>query len=100
VNNLENKVQALDNKTWHSGGSFALSQANPNVTFNTQGEAWRLNYVFSGNNTQVTILYNLRVYDSNGNIVGGLDGVELADLRIPAEALCIFLRGRERTLFK
>ena len=25
--------------------------------------------------------YNLRVYDENGNIVGGLSGIELSDIR-------------------
>jgi uncharacterized protein YoxC len=82
VNILEDKVQTLENKTWHSQGSFALSQTNQNVTFNTHGEAWRLNYVFDGTNAlPMTIQYNLRVNDSSGNIVAGLDGIELADLR-------------------
>ena len=50
VNNLQDKIQALESKTWHSDGRFALSLTNPNVTFNTQGEAWRLNYIFDGTN--------------------------------------------------
>jgi outer membrane murein-binding lipoprotein Lpp len=82
VNNLENKVEALENKSWHSNGSFTLSSSNTFVTFSTQGEAWRMNYTFNGlNTTGILIGYNLRVHDVTGNIVAGLNGIELADLR-------------------
>lgn len=82
VNNIENRFEALENKSWHFNGDFSLSPTNTNVTFNTQGEAWRMSYTFNGASvTGIQIVYNLRVYDTKGNIIGGLNGIELADLK-------------------
>jgi outer membrane murein-binding lipoprotein Lpp len=82
VNALENRVEALENKSWHVDGNFALTPSNSIVTVNTQGEEWRMNYTFDGTNISgITIVYNLRVTDATGNIVGGLNGIELADLK-------------------
>lgn len=81
VSSLDNRVSALENMTWHVDGNYTLSQSNPTATVNTQGKAWRLTYVYNGVSVEETqIVYNLQVKDSSGNIVGGLDGIELTAL--------------------
>jgi uncharacterized protein YoxC len=82
VNDLGNNVTALENMTWHPDGNYSLSPSTTTVTFKTEGKAWRMNYVFNGANiSEMIIEYNLRVYDANGNIVGGLGGIELSSLK-------------------
>ena len=81
VTNLGNRVTALESETWHYTGNYTLSQSATTVTFSTQGKAWRMTYIFKGTGITLMLLeYNLRVLDSNGNIVGGLDGIELSNL--------------------
>jgi hypothetical protein len=80
VTNLGNRVTALESETWHYTGNYTLSQSATTVSFGTQGKAWRMTYVFEGAGVTMLLEYNLRVLDSNGNIVGGLGGIELSNL--------------------
>lgn len=82
ANTLGNQIGALENMTWHSDGNYTLSPSETSVTFNTEGKAWRMTYTYNGQGTtSTTIEYNLLVLDANGNIVGGLDGIELTSLK-------------------
>ena len=43
-----------------------------------------MTHIFNGTDiSQMVIEYNLRILDANGNIVGGLDGFELSNLKNP-----------------
>ena len=82
VDNLGKRVEALENKSWHPVGDFTLSPSKTSERFNIQGEAWRMSYTFNiASLSGMRIGYNLRAYDADGNIVGGLSGIELSDLR-------------------
>jgi hypothetical protein len=95
VNDLGKRVEALENITWHPDGNFTLAPSNTTVTFNTQGEAWRMIYTFNGANlNEMIIEYNLRVYDANGNIVGGLNGIELSDIRDSGRGILYIPEGQ------
>ncbi len=78
--NLDQRLAAIENKTWHPVGDFTLSLSKTSEGFNIQGEEWRLTFDFNAVDAVTRMGYNLRVYDANENIVGGLSGIELADL--------------------
>lgn len=80
VDDINKRLTVLENKTWHNVGDFTLSPSKPSEEFHIQGEEWRLKFTFNEVNSGMRIGYNLRVYDANGYIVGGLSGAELADL--------------------
>ena len=80
VDDLEQRLSTIENKTWHAVGDFTLSPSKTSQGFHIQGEEWRLNFTFNQVVTGIQIGYNIRVYDDSGNIVGGLGGIELADI--------------------
>jgi hypothetical protein len=78
--NVDKRLAAIENKTWHTVGDFTLSPSKTSEGFHIQGEEWRLKFTFNEVDSGMRMGYNLRVYDANGYIVGGLSGIELADL--------------------
>ena len=81
ADDLERRLTAIENKTWHTVGDFNLSPSKNSQGFHIQGEEWRLNFTFNQPVAGMVLGYNLRVYDASGNIVGGLGGWELSDIR-------------------
>lgn len=81
ADNLEQRLTAIENKTWHTVSDFTLSPSKTSQGFHIQGEKWRLNFTFNQPVAGMVVGYNLRVYDAIGNIVGGLGGWELSDIR-------------------
>ena len=80
ADDIEKRLAAIENKTWHTVGDFTLSPSKTSEGFHIQGEEWRLTFTFNAVDGMY-IGYNLRVCDANGNIVGGLGGSELVDIR-------------------
>ena len=80
ADDLDKRLAAIENKTWHTVGDFTLSPSKTSEGFNIQGEEWRLTFTFNEVDGGMRLGYNLRVYDASGNIVGGLSGLELADM--------------------
>ena len=80
ADDLDKRLEAIENKAWHTVGDFTLSPSKTSEGFHIQGEEWRLRFIFNEVDGGVRLGYNLRVYDASGNIVGGLNGLELADL--------------------
>jgi membrane protein implicated in regulation of membrane protease activity len=81
VDDLEQRLAAIENKTWHTVGDFTMSQSNAAETFDIVGEVWRMSYVFNSSSGSIAGGYNLRVIDADGNVVGGLGTMELLGLR-------------------
>lgn len=79
IGNLGKRLEVLENKSWHPLGDFTLSPSKTKETFNTQGEAWRMSFTFNSEG-KMYMGYNLRVYDADGKIIGGLSGFELNDM--------------------
>ena len=80
VDDINKRLAVIENKTWHTVGDFTLSPSKNSEGFHIQGEEWRLIFTFNEVDSGMRMGYNLRVYDANGYIVGGLSGIELADL--------------------
>jgi hypothetical protein len=93
ADNLEQRLIAIENKTWHTVGDFTLAPSNTSVGFHIQGEEWRLTFTFNAA-AGAFIGYNLRVYDANGNIVGGLGGMELTDIRNSGKGILNIREGK------
>jgi hypothetical protein len=82
LKNLDERVKAIENKTWHPVGNFILSPSKASETFNITGEKWRMSFTFNFPRPgSVQLGYNLRVTNIDGYIVGGLSGAELLGLR-------------------
>jgi hypothetical protein len=95
VKDLNSSVSALENMTWHPDGNYTLSQSSSDATVNTQGKASLLNYVFNGQNISLMeITYNLRVFDSKGNVVAGIDGIELDALKDAGQGTLFIPEGQ------
>ena len=80
ADDLDKRLAAIENKTWHTVGDFTLSPSKTSEGFHIQGEGWRLTFTFNEVDSGMRLGYNLRVYDASCNIVGGLSGLELADM--------------------
>ena len=94
TNDLEKRLEVIENKSWHSVGDFALSPSKTSEGFHIRGEEWRLTFRFNEVNAGMLIGYNLRVNDANGNIVGGLSGIELADMRDSGKGIINMREGQ------
>jgi hypothetical protein len=94
VDDINKRLTVLENKTWHTVGDFTLSPSKTSEGFNIQGEEWRLKFTFNEVDAGMRIGYNLRVYDANGYIVGGLSGTELADLTNSGKGVLNIREGR------
>jgi membrane protein implicated in regulation of membrane protease activity len=90
---IEQRLAAIENKTWHTVGDFTLSPSKTSEGFHIQGEEWRLTFTFNAVDGAF-IGYNLRVYDANGNIVGGLSGIELVDIRDSGKGILNIREGQ------
>jgi hypothetical protein len=93
ADDLDKRLAAIENKTWHTVGDFTLSPSKTSDGFHIQGEEWRLTFTFNAVDGAF-IGYNLRVYDANGNIVGGLSGSELVDIRDSGKGILNIREGQ------
>lgn len=93
VVDLENRLSAIENKSWHILGSYTLTPSMTSETFQVQGEQSRLTFTFNEVDSGMRLGYNLRVYDADGNIVAGLNGIELHDLISNGKGTLNILKG-------
>jgi hypothetical protein len=85
----------LFNKSWHPVGDFTLSPSKTSEQFNIQGEEWRLTYTFNAPNPiGVQAGYIFGIKDADGNIVGGLNGMELSGLRDSGKGILSIREGQ------
>lgn len=77
---LDNRLAAIENKSWHPVGEYTLNPSKTTESFQIQGEQARITFTYNGVSAGMRMGYNLRVYDSDRNIVAGLGGFELADI--------------------
>jgi len=94
VDDVEQRLAAIENKTWHTVGDFTLSPSKTSQAFHIDGKEWRLNFTFNQVIAGMVIGYNLRVYDASGNIVGGLSGIELMDIRDSGKGILNIREGQ------
>ncbi len=93
--NLDERVKAIENKTWHPVVDFTLSPSKASETFNITGEKWRISFTFTFPRPgSVQLGYNLRVTNVDGYIVGGLSGIELIGLRDSGKGILYIQEGQ------
>jgi hypothetical protein len=90
---LDNRLSAIENKSWHTVGDYILTPSKTSETFQVQGEQSRITFTFNEVDSGMRVGYNLRVYDADGNIVAGLNGIELHDLTSNGKGRLNILEG-------